>query len=276
MIRLKTLSNPHLAQTFVDYMATQGVVIELRPSSPTIAELWLKDDNQLAQAEKELDYFLTDPTNKRYSAASWDVGRLDTPLRYSPFPYWKIVREGGGIVTHTVAVLCIAVYLLMLLSGTPAVMEWLAFPEDSSQYMQVWRWFTPALLHFSFAHILFNLVMWWYAGGMVERHLGSKKLLQITLFSALISAYAQSLFSGIYFGGLSGVVYALIGYVWLCGEMKPTLGIKLPRAMMAAIVIWFVIDHFDFLGPVGNAAHFSGLAFGLLLAVWDMQKKRPS
>ena len=76
----------------------------------------------------------------------------------------------------------------------------------------VWRYFTHALMHFSVMHILFNLLWWWYLGGAVEKRLGSGKLIVITLISALLSGYVQHKFSGPWFGGLSGVVYALMGY----------------------------------------------------------------
>lgn len=46
---------------------------------------------------------------------------------------------------------------------------------------------------------------------------GSGKLIVITVISALLSGYVQQKFSGPWFGGLSGVVYALMGYVWLRG-----------------------------------------------------------
>ncbi len=75
-------------------------------------------------------------------------------------------------------------------------------------------------MHFSLMHILFNLLWWWYLGGAVEKRLGSGKLIVITLISALLSGYVQQKFSGPWFGGLSGVVYALMGYVWLRGEPR--------------------------------------------------------
>lgn len=73
-------------------------------------------------------------------------------------------------------------------------------------------------MHFSLMHILFNLLWWWYLGGAVEKRIGSGKLVVITIISALLSGFVQHQVSGPWFGGLSGVVYALMGYVWLRGE----------------------------------------------------------
>lgn len=80
----------------------------------------------------------------------------------------------------------------------------------------------------------------------------------------------QSLFSGANFGGLSGVVYALMGYVWLTGERAPERGISPPRGLMAFSVLWLIAGYFDILGlSIANAAHVSGLIIGLLMAFWD-------
>jgi GlpG protein len=61
------------------------------------------------------------------------------------------------------------------------------------------------------------------------KRIGSGKLVVITVISALLSGFVQHKFSGPWFGGLSGVVYALMGYVWLRGERDPQSGIYLQR-----------------------------------------------
>jgi GlpG protein len=111
---------------------------------------------------------------------------------------------------------------------------------------------------------------WWYLGGPVEKRLGTGKLFTITIVSALISGWGQSLFSGIWFGGLSGVVYALMGYVWLTGELKPERGISLPRGLMVFSIAWLVLGYFNVMGlAIANAAHIFGLVLGLLMAFVD-------
>ncbi len=78
--------------------------------------------------------------------------------------------------------------------------------------------------------------------------LGSGKLIVITLISALLSGYVQQKFSGPWFGGLSGVVYALMGYVWLRGERDPQSGIYLQRGLIIFALIWIVAGWFDLFG----------------------------
>lgn len=45
--------------------------------------------------------------------------------------------------------------------------------------------------------------------------------------------------------------------------------------MMVFSVLWLVIGYFDLFGtmPIANMAHASGLATGLLMAVWDNRRR---
>jgi GlpG protein len=129
-------------------------------------------------------------------------------------------------------------------------------------------------LHFSLLHITFNLLWWWYLGGPLEKRLGTGKLFVLAVVSAFFSGWAQSLFSGALFGGLSGVVYALMGYSWLSGERAPERGLMLPRGLMVFSVLWLVAGYFDILGmSIANAAHVAGLVLGLLMAFWDTRHR---
>lgn len=274
MIRIISLPNPRIAQAFVDYMATYGVQLQVKSDGQEI-QIWLEDESKLHQVEQQLTLFLEDPLHARYQAASWEIGKTDTNLRYQHYSYWQRIRSQAGPLTMTVMVLCILVYLAQQIYGDQRVMTWLSWPADRHQYVQLWRWFSPAFLHFSLLHILFNLLWWWYLGGPVEKRLGSGKLFTIALISALLSGWGQSLFSGIYFGGLSGVVYALMGYVWLTGELKPERQLALPRGLMVFSLAWLVLGYFNVMGlAIANAAHVFGLVVGLIMAFCDTRTPR--
>lgn len=269
---LITFSHRRAAQAFVDYMATHGVHIETKVNNDKI-ELWLADEAKLNFTLQELDRFLANPMDRRYSEASWHTGSTQTSIEYQSQNYWHTLREKAGWLTLSVMALCAFVYVLMLVLGTQQIMAWLAFPAGNYQYGEIWRWLTPAFIHFSITHISFNLILWWYIGGPVEQRLGTAKLLQILLISAIASNYIESLFIDNNFGGLSGVVYALVGYAWLMGERAPERGIRLDRSLMIVSVLWLFVGYFDILGiSIANAAHLSGLAVGLLLAFWDTRK----
>jgi len=104
----------------------------------------------------------------------------------------------------------------------------------------------------------------------VEKRLGSGKLIVLTAIAALLSGFVQQKFSGAWFGGLSGVVYALMGYVWLRGERDPESGIAMPRGLMVFALLWLVAGWFDLFGfSIANAAHLTGLLVGLAMAFVD-------
>ncbi|MBD2800134.1 rhomboid family intramembrane serine protease GlpG [Xenorhabdus sp. M] len=270
MINVTSISNPRLAQAFIDYMATQGVHLVMRPTGePSVVEIWLEDDNQLTQVEQELQHFVRDPLNARYQAASWQTGKSDSPFKYRTHLDWNALKTQSGPMTITVLALCILVYLGMNIIGGEQIMLWLAWP-NSTQYLELWRWVSYALMHFSLTHILFNLVLWWYLGSQVERNINTGKLFEITIVSAFFSGWAQSLYSASHFGGLSGVIYALLGYVWLTGEISSHRGISAPRGLIVitAILLFFSSPSH------GSAAHISGLIIGLLMGLWDNLRKQ--
>jgi len=271
MVRIISLPNPRLALAFVDYMATLGIVLQVRKQDQEV-QILLADESKLPEVEKQLALFLENPTHERYLAASWHTGSTNAKLSYQRYSYMQRILTQAGPLTLGVMILCIAVYLLQQIYGDQSVMEWLGWPADDAQHMQLWRWFTPALLHFSPLHILFNLLWWWYLGGPVEKRLGSGKLFTLAIVSALVSNWGQAIFSGIYFGGLSGVVYALMGYVWLTGELKPERQLSLPRGLMVFSIVWLVLGYFDAFGlAIANAAHVFGLILGLLMAFVDLR-----
>ncbi|TKI05041.1 rhomboid family intramembrane serine protease GlpG [Martelella alba] len=273
MIRVTTLSNPRLAQAFIDYMKTQGVAMEMHPQGRAV-ELWLVDDNVLPRVEEALDVFLRDPLHPRYQAASWHAGTAGRgQFRYQAASWLPALRSRAGPLTLGVTICCILVFALMNIFGDVAVMRWLAFPSGPGQYGQLWRWVSHILLHFSLLHILFNLVWWWYLGCAMEKHRGSFSLAVLTIVAAVVSGLVQFRFSGALFGGLSGVVYALMGYVWWYGEKHPDGPLQMPRGVIVFALLWLIAGYFDILGiAIANAAHVAGLVVGLLLAFWDTRR----
>ena len=273
MQRLIQLSNLRAAQAFIDYMATKQIQIESHIQSNQTIELWLVDDEQHAFVQRELEQFLTNPTDKRYLDASWQTADQSAHIPYPHVNYLQMIKQRAGWLTLSIIVLCIASFIFMQFAGVRETMSLFAFPESNEQFGELWRWITPIFIHFSLAHISFNLVMWWYIGGNVEQRLGSGKLFTIALFSAIISNYVEFFFQGNNFGGLSGVVYALIGYGWLMGEKAPQTGIYLERAVMIVSVVWLAAGYLDIFGiSIANAAHLSGLIVGLAMALLDIKK----
>ena len=174
-------------------------------------------------------------------------------------------------ITVMVTTLCVVVYLLMLFGFAEPILLVAHFPEDGTQEGEIWRYLTHTLVHLSNMHILFNLTWWWVFGGAIERQLGSLKLLQIYLFAGVISGIAQNIVSGPAFFGLSGVVYAVLGYVFVLDKVNKQTHFELPDGFFNMLVVGILLG---FAGPlidiqIGNTAHISGLLVGMLLALID-------
>lgn len=62
---------------------------------------------------------------------------------------------------------------------------------------------------------------------------------------------------------MSGVVYALFGYVWMKGRYQPHLGMGVRQQTVLVMLGWLVLCMTGWVGPIGNAAHVMGLIVGM-------------
>ncbi|WP_346837784.1 rhomboid family intramembrane serine protease [Microbulbifer sp. SAOS-129_SWC] len=135
---------------------------------------------------------------------------------------------------------------------------------------EYWRLWTPAILHFSLPHALFNAMGIWILGRPLEARAGKLAFAALVLIAAPVSNLAQYYWSPqILFGGMSGVVYALGGSVFVLQRWQPQWS-DVPAGIVALMVGWLLIcatGLFTFIFGVGiaNAAHLGGFVSGLLL-----------
>ena len=270
---LLVLDEPRRAQSLVDYLTELGIHCELTLDDAQQASIWLVDETRSSEAEQEIKRFIAEPLHPRYQAAAWRHGDTHVQFARSSQPsMFNNLLQRTGPINMLVLLSCLLIYGLQAM-GAP-LYAMLAFPSHLSQLIgpDIWRGFTPALLHFSLMHLVFNLFWWWYLASMIEAVLGRGKLIVLLLVAALIPNILQFLVSGPHFGGLSGVVYALLAYVWLFGKLNPGRGIGLPDGMAVFMVVWLILGFAGVLGPVANLAHLGGGLIGLLQAWLDRGK----
>lgn len=139
---------------------------------------------------------------------------------------------------------------------------------------QIWRLVTPIFIHFGMIHLVFNMAMTFQLGQLLEWRFGWIKLGWMVLLTAVVSNLAEYAVSGPGFGGMSGVLFGLFGYVWLAGRINPRFGFQIHPTAAIMLGVWFVACWFNFFGLLGdiriaNFAHTAGLLTGLILAWID-------
>ena len=135
---------------------------------------------------------------------------------------------------------------------------------------QWWRLISPMFIHFSFAHLAFNCLWVYILGEKIEKINGSLIFMILVLISSIVSNLSQFYWtSSNLFGGLSGVIYGLLGFC-LIEEMESKYDLYgLPPALYLFMIIWVILgflgilDLFGF-GSVANFAHLGGLISGII------------
>lgn len=144
---------------------------------------------------------------------------------------------------------------------------------------EVWRVFTPALLHFDLLHIFFNILWFILLGNQIEYRIGGFRYLTLIIITAILSNTAQYLMSGPFFMGLSGVVVGMAGFIWARQQVAPWEGYLLHRltliflaifvvGMFILQLVFFVLQlsgKFELTIGIANTAHLTGAVVGYLL-----------
>ena len=152
----------------------------------------------------------------------------------------------------------------------------LSFSSAERTYLienQWWRLITPMFLHFSFAHLAFNCLWIYVLGEKIERVDGKLIFTLIIILTGVFSNLLQYFWtSSSLFGGLSGVIYGMLGYC-LVMEMESNYDkYGLPPGLYLFMIAWLILgflgilDLFGF-GSVANFAHLGGMLSGLMFAM---------
>lgn len=144
---------------------------------------------------------------------------------------------------------------------------------------EVWRLFTPCLLHGNLLHLFFNMIWLLVLGKMMEERLGIFHYVLFIIITAIFSNTAQYLMSGSDFIGFSGVICAMLGFIWARQCKAAWEGYRLMPgtlpfvlffilAMAGIQLIGFLMEvfwNYPGFSVIANTAHFSGGILGYLL-----------
>lgn len=196
-----------------------------------------------------------------------ELGNNEKPIQWMFFSYPETITIGDELQqmeeageTDTDAYSELQQQYHIAAAANPSAME-------EIKHGQVWRILTPMFMHFSILHIGFNMLWLWTLGRMLEPMLGRPRFL---IYIAIISAasnIAEGCIGGPSFGGMSGVIYGLFGFVVVYGKLHPGDAPHLDPRTVRFMLIWLVLCFTNVFGHIANWAHSFGLVSGAVLGI---------
>lgn len=282
MRRIGSMADEKTARSFGDFLYASGIENNIEPAETTAGrdrqwDIWVHSDNLLDQAKALLAEFLAHPDDPKFKAASSLAGTKRKKEEQELKAYQKRFITGRqlfpqlerlGPVTTAHIGISVAVALVSALGSDRTLLRYLQISEYPAAFLpevmrgQVWRLVTPIFIHYGLLHILFNMLWLRDLGSMVEQHQGRVTLFLLVSGIAVLSNLGQYVMSGPYFGGMSGVVYGLLGYCWIRGRFDPWSGLFVNQQTVLMMIIWFFVCLLGLVGAVANTAHAAGFAAG--------------
>lgn len=144
---------------------------------------------------------------------------------------------------------------------------------------QIWRLFSPCLLHGDLFHLFFNMIWLIVLGKQMEQRLRQWRYGFFILIIGVLSNTAQYLTSGSNFIGFSGVLCGMLAFIWARQKYAAWEGYQLDRLTLIFILIFIMgmalIQLFSFLLEknfdvalslnIANVAHLTGGLVGYIL-----------
>lgn len=297
MRQIGSLPSERAARRFAAYLTTLLIDVEAELEGDAWV-IWVRDEDRVDAARDELQKFLAEPDAARYEAAGAIADRLrrKTEERQREAAAntvdmsrrWARGRTRRHPLVSVLTILCVSLYILLFWNegGSPLLTDLTfgryeplkPYPVNGWEQIaqgEIWRLVTPALLHFSIGHLLFNMLALRYLGGMIEQARGTPRFGMLCLFLAIGSNVAQYTWTrSPEFGGISGVIFGLFGYAWMMSIYRPQEGMNLSAETVIVTMAFFVLCMLrdtrlfgpflsSILPPIANACHAGGLVLGI-------------
>ncbi len=294
MRQLGTLPDARSARTLADYLDSLSIETRVE-STPEGFIVWVCDEDRLARAREEFQRFRQNPADPGFLPLARKKEKEPEPAPTRPAEP-RLELESRPPVTTVLIVVSVLVSVAYLSGDGSAVtrtllistvetksegiIEWVPqFALDELSRGELWRLVTPIFVHFGVLHLVFNM-MWLHTfASQIERHSGSLRLALLVVLIAVLSNLAQYLGSMVVlegmrmtleprhgnpgFGGMSGVVFGLFGYVWVRALYERDCPLEVGRGTVILLLAWLVVCMTGWVGPIANTAHVVGLVVGV-------------
>lgn len=270
-----------------DILEAAGIAVSVEAEAGT-SSLWILDEDRIPEAFQLLDRWRANPAAPEFVDATTRATRQRTEREKSRKASMDVVdvrtRVWGsgaplrpGFLTTGLIVFSIAATVFRI-HGDQFGLEPLLLMSTKYSGLQeiragqLWRLLSPIILHFGFLHLFFNMSWLIALGSQIESYEGSLKFTGIVVSAALVGNIAQYLIAGPFFGGMSGVVSAVIPYVFLMSRDRVSSRYRLSTGEFVFSVVWLLLCLTGWVGPIANAAHLGGFAVGTFWAVVTMRR----
>jgi len=282
MRSIATFTEEKMALRFWNYLQAIEIESNLEEDDNNKEWLvWVLDEEKFALALQAYNEFLNSPDDSKFTISKKnktdDNQNKEESTRKSRFKNynlrdsWLKQNKSPGMISLALIITSVAVYLLSGMGKNAEIVSAFLISEKANGSLseissgQVWRIITPIFLHFGALHIIFNMLWLHELGGQIEKRKGAGFISLFILVTAIVSNLTQFKFGGHMFGGMSGVVYGLLGYIWIKSRFDPGDGLYINQNTALFMLAWFFLCFANIFPGVANWAHAGGLVTG---AVW--------
>jgi GlpG protein len=301
-----TLDKEPEAHRFTAHLVTEGIQAHAEFDSDSWA-IWVRDENRIHEAKDALDDFRRDPDASVYQGAERAAeALLREETRRNEQAQRNVVTmrgkwKSGGAGRKKPLILTLIVISVVVAMGSNmggdkqgSVLRTLMFRDVQNlnkpnvdwntldakliniKQGELWRTITPIFIHFGPMHLIFNMIMVYQLGSLVEDRRGTVRMALMVLTIAIVSNLFQALVpqdwgGGVYFGGMSGVLYGIFGYLFIKSRWEPELGMRIPQSTVVILILWMLLGFSGVLdeligGNIANWAHGIGFITGVVIA----------
>jgi len=275
MIRAASLPIEVNLLRFSRFMQSQGIGHRINEESGQQV-IWVEGDQQAALVREALASWPFDDE----SALEGQAASNSRPL-FEPGRLIRSLLQAflNAPVSFSLILACLLVAIFSSLGEQPQRVAALFYPVlDASGFLPLLgsidspvamlRTLGPMLLHFGELHLVFNMMWLWYFGRQLESVQPRWLYIAVILLCSFVANTAQYLSSGYNnFGGMSGVVYGLVGYTWIVHSFMPRSHLLINNKMFVVFVIALIAMEVVASSWIASAAHLGGLVAGLVMGV---------
>jgi len=274
------------ARTFGGYLSSLDIRNMVEPDSEGWA-VWIYSEDQIEKGNQALTAYLQNPADRTFQNAADTAVASEQRQRREEAAFAKRVRTADQIwkrsdtapLTLFLIGASVVVTLFAGLNASLPNVRWLLISEGGPGFLpevqsgEIWRLITPIFIHFGPTHLLFNMLVLYDLGRLIEKAQGTKRLALLVVVIGVGSNIGQYLIGGPGFGGMSGVLYGMVGYIWLRSQCDPASGLMISPMTLGVMLVWFFLCLFGIIPGVANGTHAIGLVMGIIWGGFPMVKR---